>query len=450
MKSKVLKDLVIRLDHLKEHKKDIYSTIKNPNALLTGILKLDKIVGLESTKKRIVDFITSVIVSKSIGKFVPEENNIVITGPSGVGKSSIAYILGYIVNALGVIVWDEKTADHEEQAPDLISLLRNINTRKVTSSSSELDRIRKRNIAYQIEYQEISSLLYVLDERIKELVRRIPREDKDEIVRYVKDLSTSYTSSVIGRINSFDPIKHEMNRTEQVDEFESKYYHASKHDLIGTFVGSTPDKTKKLLQKVRGGVLFIDEAYSLVNINPTSGSYGNDFGNEALTEICNDITKYPGSMVIILAGYKDKIQENIFDVQEGLQRRFSIWIDIEGYDYQELYDIFTYMLDEAGFKVGNTEEVLNFFKKNEHRFNNYAGDCQSLVKQIKHLIYGIYFEDLTKDTPSGELKRSSSDTSMRSILYDIPLKVISDAFELVKIHDVNNKEETHEKQMMYI
>lgn len=144
-------------------------------------------------------------------------------------------------------------------------------------------------------------------------------------------------------------------------------------DLIGEYVGQTSIKTKRILEEARGGVLFIDEAYSLYN------EEYNDFGNEAIDIILKFVEDHHKDFVVILAGYKEKI-EVMLNNNKGLNSRFPIKLFFEDYNINELKQIFSYTIKTNSY---------DYSKNLEKKFHNYLN--QLVTKNSPLLTYNGRF-----------------------------------------------------------
>ena len=112
------------------------------------------------------------------------------------------------------------------------------------------------------------------------------------------------------------------------------FIEASRTDLIAEYQGQTASKVKRLIQKAKGGVLFIDEAYSITE-NEKSDSYG----RECLTELTKALEDYRDDLVVIVAGYDD-LMKKFFESNPGLKSRFNYFIEFEDYTVNQMFEIF--------------------------------------------------------------------------------------------------------------
>jgi hypothetical protein len=200
-------------------------------------------------------------------------------------------------------------------------------------------------------------------------------------------------------------------------------------DLIAGFLGQTALKTAEVLKSVRGGVLFIDEAYSIGNSSgkDTQDSYSKeclDLINQSLTEMREGDDKY---FILMIAGYKDELKRNFFGMNDGLERRFSIHFTMEPYNAKELVDIFIKKVLENGWGVERGALTEEFMKEHYANFKFFGGDMELLfvkckITHSKNLLAGkskirrCISETDVKDGFALFLKNSSGADSMTSLI----------------------------------
>jgi len=141
--------------------------------------------------------------------------------------------------------------------------------------------------------------------------------------------------------------------------------------LIGGYVGQTAIKTKEMVQKACGGILFIDEAYILAN-NSRGGA--NDFGKEAVAALIKLMEDNRDNLVVIFAGYTKEMQD-FLNMNPGIRSRINTYIDFLDYSGKELADIFKLMCKKASYTPSKdclkyTREY--FEKRSMEKIENYA------------------------------------------------------------------------------
>jgi SpoVK/Ycf46/Vps4 family AAA+-type ATPase len=156
-------------------------------------------------------------------------------------------------------------------------------------------------------------------------------------------------------------------------------------DLIAGYLGQTSLKTAEVLKSVRGGVLFIDEAYSIGNSSgkETQDSYSKeclDLINQSLTEMRDDDAKY---FILMIAGYKDELKRNFFGMNDGLERRFSIHFTMESYAPQEMVQIFIKKSLDGGWLVDEGAITDELIKEHSSHFKHHGGDMELLFVKCK-------------------------------------------------------------------
>lgn len=159
-----------------------------------------------------------------------------------------------------------------------------------------------------------------------------------------------------------------------------KFKIAHREDLVGEFLGSTANKTKKLLNSCLGGVLFVDEIYALGPGQKDKDSYS----KEAIDTICAFLSENKNNFCFIGAGYKDEIEKCFFSVNEGLRRRFQWVHHIEDYQPEDLSKIFKKMVTEMNWEVdSNDVTITELIKKEKDIFKDAGGSVENFLSKIK-------------------------------------------------------------------
>jgi SpoVK/Ycf46/Vps4 family AAA+-type ATPase len=150
--------------------------------------------------------------------------------------------------------------------------------------------------------------------------------------------------------------------------------------LVAGYVGQTAIQTQKVIQSALGGILFIDEAYSLAN------GAENDFGKEAIDTILKAMEDHRRELVVIVAGYNELMNRFIHS-NPGLESRFNKYIYFDDYKGDELYAIFQSMCKKNGYVMEEAlaEKLPGFFNElYENRDENFgnARDVRNLFEVL--------------------------------------------------------------------
>lgn len=133
------------------------------------------------------------------------------------------------------------------------------------------------------------------------------------------------------------------------------FIEVSRTDLIAGYQGQTALKVKSVIDKARGGVLFIDEAYSI-----TENDHSDSYGRECLTELTKALEDYRNDLVVIVAGYTEPMKV-FFESNPGLKSRFNTFIEFEDYNATELFEILQLMCNEGDYVL--SESAANKLKQ---------------------------------------------------------------------------------------
>ncbi len=126
----------------------------------------------------------------------------------------------------------------------------------------------------------------------------------------------------------------------------------TRDDLVGQYIGHTAPKTKEILKKAMGGVLFIDEAYYLYR--PENER---DYGQEVIEILLQVMEDHRDDLVVILAGYSDQM-DTFFKSNPGFKSRVAHHIDFPDYSDDELYEIAQKMLQEQSYVLADNAEGI--------------------------------------------------------------------------------------------
>ena len=252
------------------------------------------------------------------------------------------------------------------------------------TDSRDDEIISKKELASYI-HKGVSNPQKALDEligleNVKEQVRKMQNRYLFEIKRAKTGVKTELSTcnhmcfigpagtgkTSVARIMSGILYELKIIRKNQVLEI-------SGNDLQGQYVGHTGKKTKRIVEAARGGVLFIDEAYTL-----SSGGYS----DEALGELVKAMEDYKDDLVVIFAGYEREM--NVFLKQNsGMESRIKSYIYFTNYSPRELAEIFIFMAKNARFSVSEQfiQTYMDYAKEILLK-NEYFGNARTVRKNL--------------------------------------------------------------------
>ena len=147
------------------------------------------------------------------------------------------------------------------------------------------------------------------------------------------------------------------------------FVEVSRTDLIAGYQGQTALKVRDVIDRAKGGVLFIDEAYSI-----TENDHSDSYGRECLTELTKALEDYRDDLVVIVAGYTEPM-EKFFESNPGLKSRFNTFIEFPNYEANELDDIFMSICRQNDYVLSEevANEIHNYFERQiERKSENFS------------------------------------------------------------------------------
>ena len=175
--------------------------------------------------------------------------------------------------------------------------------------------------------------------------------------------------------------------------------------LVGGYVGQTAIKTKEVITQAMGGILFIDEAYSLCSASQ------NDYGQEAINTILKAMEDNRDDLIVIVAGYPE-LMERFLHSNPGLESRFNKFIYFDDYNAEELYEIFWKMCDDANLTIDGPgdEYVKQYFAKlYERKPQNFANG---------RAVRNFFEEVITAQANRLAPKESITDEELNTLTYE--------------------------------
>lgn len=149
-------------------------------------------------------------------------------------------------------------------------------------------------------------------------------------------------------------------------------------DLVAGYLGQTALKTKAVIDSCIGGVLFIDEAYSLSN----AGNDLDNFSKECIDTLCEALSDHKHDLMVIIAGYEDELKRDFFGANRGLESRFVWRYTIDSYNARELREIFLKKVGEGGWEVSDGVDA-KWFEKEKDKFKYFGRDMETLLFYVK-------------------------------------------------------------------
>ncbi len=189
-------------------------------------------------------------------------------------------------------------------------------------------------------------------ERIVRLIKYA--KNRNEVLKINKEINLSYHFAFMGNPGTgkttvarlIGDIFYYLGILEKGHVVE-----VDRSDIVGKFIGETAKLTKKAIDKAMGGILFIDEAYSLAK----GGENSNDYGKEAIETLLKSMEDNRGKFTVIFAGYKKEMR-NLINMNPGLQSRINLMINFDDYTDEELIHIAKNIAKEEYYKLSEDGE----------------------------------------------------------------------------------------------
>ncbi|MDQ7792811.1 MAG: AAA family ATPase [bacterium] len=169
-------------------------------------------------------------------------------------------------------------------------------------------------------------------------------------------------------------------------------------DLVGEYIGHTAQKTREQLRRALGGILFIDEAYSLAR------GGDKDFGREAIDTLVKAMEDQKRDLILILAGYQREMS-GFLHANPGLRSRFPLHLDFPDYTVEELLAIADLMLRQRQYRLDAEARRQLARRVEEERANPFTADNSGNARLVRNLIERGMRRQASRLVEEGDLTR---------------------------------------------
>ena len=163
---------------------------------------------------------------------------------------------------------------------------------------------------------------------------------------------------------------------------KGQFFETDRSGLVGGYVGQTALKTQEVIEQSLGGILFIDEAYSL-----TSGKGQSDFGQEAVDTLLKAMEDHRDDFIVIVAGYPE-LMKDFVDSNLGLRSRFNTYIDFEDYKPNELLAIFNKLCSDN--QLGVSKDCNDLLKQHFEEVYNTRNEQYANGRDVRNFFEKLY------------------------------------------------------------
>ena len=312
----------------------------------------------------------------------------------------------------------------EKTICDILNSFKNVNSKinsKIADEKPDIEPMIKRHIKINAEINNISDLLSLIDSypdnkdtkyninmkalhKIKEPLtdlnnmigmKNLKENIVDQILFYIQNLhkqpdnKTKTNTDFMHTVIYGPPGTGKTEIAKIMGQIFSKigilkkgtFKKVTRSDLIAGYLGQTAIKTNDVIKECLGGVLFIDEAYSL-----GSSEKRDSFSKECIDTLCEALSDHKDNLMVIIAGYENELTECFFNNNQGLNSRFTWRFKTDDYSAEDLYNIFTKKVKNAGWDFldgGETNITVKWFEKNKSSFPFYGRDIETLFAKVK-------------------------------------------------------------------
>lgn len=391
-------ELQIFIQELEKKDNIISNYFGNKQILINALKELDEVIGMRKIKSQVIKQVKTFISTKAKNIYSEKDRkHCLLCGPPGCGKTTVAKVLCKVWIGMGFIggvgpnkkinsfnkLQDEIIRKQKDDLKEYKEKLKLCS--KIVLNLGRVSTVSKRSVSNIVSVKDsIPPRVYT------ELFNDLTGSNNiiEESSKLMKDINTVKESSYKGMEVE---IEKEMEITK--DDVDLPFYSYNRNDVVSRYVGDTSHRCTKAMNEALGGVAFFDEAYNLCN--DTHG-LGDSYGRVALTIINQYMDTFSDRLIVVFSGYKEDIYNNLFKAQKGLESRFTNKFEIEAYTPEELTQIFIQRLDQSGWTIKYSNELVSIIRQNFDKFEYFGRDMDTLALYTKNVMSERVYDDITE------------------------------------------------------
>lgn len=389
-----------------------YSLIRDPQQLIQGLRELRKFVGNDELKYSVLEKVRYIIHTMDMLDTLHADHipmiNIMLDGSPGCGKSTVCLILGKILVSVGFLSDDTKSVISES-----------------TGTSTQTNATAPSQVSYGdlvVAFIVAMIPVVILAAIAAFIVYVFCGENKRARAQNIFILGCLFGAVVVvmclpnlGTASSGNNTDNKTGNTKT--DIKSRVVFTKMSDWTGQYLGESEKITTQLLNRSRGCVIAIDEAYELV-----SSKRGDDmYGQKVLTLINAAMSEEPRSYVFIFCGYREKLI-GLYKHQPGLESRITMQLKCDQYTPDDLYNIYLDRLIHKKLKIEDQRIRTTFLLNAENNiFRFYGRDVRKLADEC-HLraVLNSHRDTLNYQSFLQALRRYHSDMRISTPLITLP------------------------------
>ena len=379
---------------LEDPKSKIKKYFSNPDDLIISLKELNSMIGMRKIKVQILKQIKTFVSSKAKKIYKEKDRkHCLLCGPPGCGKTTVGKILCKIWISIGFIGADNK----KSKFPSFNKMQDEILRRQRMELREYKDKLR--NITQKMNNVNRGGTV------CKKILNTILSSDNQSLQdkSIIRDITSiiSILDSTTTDINKLMTIKQQnykgmeieadKNMEETREDPDIPFHVYNRNDVVSRYVGDTAHRCTKAMNEALDGVAYFDEAYNLCN---DSGGFSDSYGRVALTTINQFMDEHSDRLIVVFAGYKEEIYNNLFKIQKGLESRFTNKFEIDEYTSEELTKIFIQRLEESQWNIDESPQLHKMIKDNLNLFKFQGRDMDTLALYTKNVISERIYNDV--------------------------------------------------------